>query len=194
MDEYGNEHLREEDTRAIFDAIINDDPLPEEKNADNTPVPGTPESTTPSHDASPTAELVSTVTTNPQDITVQVSNSTGQDGLGASAAAALQNHGFNVTTPDDYPGPLDTTTVFFSPGNEQAAATVASAFPNPTIERVTNLGDVVQVVLGTDFYSVTPPSTSGQQVQVHVVRGSNSTPTELPEDLSITNAADTTCE
>ncbi len=194
MDEYGNEHLREEDTRAIFDAIINDDPLPEEKNADNTPVPGTPESTTPSHDASPTAELVSTVTTNPQDITVQVSNSTGQDGLGASAAAALQNHGFNVTTPDDYPGPLDTTTVFFSPGNEQAAATVASAFPNPTIERVTNLGDVVQVVLGTDFYSVTPPSSSGSPVQVHVVRGSNSTPTQLPEDLSITNAADTTCE
>ena len=45
MDEWGNEHLREEDNRAIFDAIINDDPLPEEKNADNTPVPGTPEST-----------------------------------------------------------------------------------------------------------------------------------------------------
>ena len=42
MDEWGNEHLREEDNRAIFDAIINDDPLPEEKNADNTPVPGTP--------------------------------------------------------------------------------------------------------------------------------------------------------
>ena len=42
MDEYGNEHLREEDTQAIFDAIINDDPLPEERNADNTPVPGTP--------------------------------------------------------------------------------------------------------------------------------------------------------
>ena len=46
MDEWGNEHLREEDNRAIFDAIINDDPLPEERNADNTPVPGTPESST----------------------------------------------------------------------------------------------------------------------------------------------------
>ena len=44
MDEYGNEHMREDDTRAIFDAIINDDPLPEERNADNTPVPGTPKS------------------------------------------------------------------------------------------------------------------------------------------------------
>ena len=196
MDEYGNEHLREEDNQAIFDAIINDDPLPEEKNADNTPVPGTPESQTqaPSQDAAPPTELVDTITTNPNDITVQVSNSTGEDGLGATAAGELQTHGFNVITPDDYPGPLDTTTVFFSPGNEQAAATVASAFPNSTIERVSNLGDVVQVVLGSDFYSVTSPPSTGSPVQVHVVHGSSSTPTDLPEDLTVTNAADTTCE
>jgi LCP family protein required for cell wall assembly len=204
MDEYGNEHLREEDTRAIFDAIINDDPLPEERNADNTPVPGTPESTvtatpdstsdTPSQDAEPSSELVDAVTTNPQDITVQVSNSTGQDGLGATAAGELQTHGFNVTTPDDYPGPLNSTTVFFSAGNEQAAATVASAFPNPTIERISGMGDTVRVVLGTDFYSVSPPSPSGSAVQVHVVHGTSSAPTALPEDLAVTNAADTSCE
>ena len=41
----GNEPPRTEDVHSLFDAIINDDPLPEEKNADNTPVPGTPEST-----------------------------------------------------------------------------------------------------------------------------------------------------
>ncbi|ODQ93199.1 LCP family protein [Mycolicibacterium holsaticum] len=200
MDEWGNEHLREEDTRAIFDAIINDDRLPEERNSDNTPVPGTPEASTDadvmnqSHGPTDSSELVDAVTTNPQDITVQVSNSTGQDGLAASAASALQTHGFNVTTPNDYPGPLDETTVFFSPGNEEAAATVASAFPNPTIERVTGKGDTVQVVLGSDFSSVNPPSPSGSTVQVHVVRGTNSTPTALPDDLAVTNAADTTCE
>lgn len=202
MDEWGNEHLREEDTRAIFDAIINDEPLPEERNADNTPVPGTPESSTngepmgqtPGQGTTGSSELVDAVTTNPQDITVQVSNSTGQSGLAASAASALQTHGFNVTTPNDYPGPLDETTVFFSPGNEEAAATVASAFANPTIERVTGKGDIVQVVLGSDFYTVNPPSPSGSTVQVHVVRGTNSTPTALPEDLAVTNAADTSCE
>jgi LCP family protein required for cell wall assembly len=207
-DEYGNETPRIEDVRALFDAIINDDPLPEEKNADNTPVPGTPESTvsaspesdqtsetTTSEPASPSSELVDAVTTNPQDITVQVSNSTGQDGLGSTAATELQTHGFNVTTPDDYPGPLDTTTVFFSPGNEQAAATVASSFTDPTIERVTGMGDVIQVVLGSDFYSVAPPRPSGSPVQVQVVHSSSSsTPTQLPEDLAVTNAADTTCE
>ena len=165
MDEYGNEQLREEDNRAMFDAIINDDPLPEERNADNTPVPGTPEC----HDAAqprphadaPNGEIVDAVTTDPRDVTVQVSNSTGEDGLASIAASELQKHGFNVTTPDDYPGPLSSTTVFFSPGNEQAAATVASAFANPTIERVTGMGDIVQVVLGTDFNSVSPPQPSG---------------------------------
>jgi LCP family protein required for cell wall assembly len=194
-DEYGNETPRTDDMRALFDAIINDDPLPEEKNPDNTPVPGTPESKSSTPSPAPeSAELVSAVTTNPQDITVRVSNSTGEDGLASTAAGELQSHGFNVTSPDDYPGPLNSTTVFFSPGNEEAAATVASSFSNPTIERVSGLGDVVRVVLGSDFLSVTPPSPSGSPVQVHVVRGTSTTPTQLPEDLTVTNAADTTCE
>jgi LCP family protein required for cell wall assembly len=204
-DEYGNETPRTDDMRALFDAIINDDPLPEEKNADNSPVPGTPESTvsatpdsanqTPAPAPGPeNAELVDAVTTNPQDITVRVSNSTGENGLANTAATELQSHGFNVTTPDDYPGPLTSTTVFFSPGNEQAAATVASSFTNPTIERVTGMGDVVRVVLGNDFYTVAPPSPSGSPVQVHVVHGTSTAPTHLPEDLTVTNAADTTCE
>ena len=206
MDEWGNEHLREEDNEAIFDAIINDDPLPEEKNADNTPVPGTPESAasqTPDSSTSETptpeaatdsGEVVDAVTTDPAAVTVQVSNSTGQDGLGATAASELQLHGFNVATPDDYPGQLSSTTVFFSPGNEQAAATVASAFSQPTIERVSGKGDTVQVVLGSDFSTISPPQPSGSSVQVRVLHGSTSAPTQLPEDLSVTNAADTTCE
>jgi LCP family protein required for cell wall assembly len=202
-DSEGNEPPRTEDMHSLFEAIINDDPLPEEKNADNTPMPGTPESTvsaTPDlaskapAPGSQNAELVDAVTTNPQDVTVRVSNSTGQDGLANTAASELQQHGFNVTTPDDYPGPLTSTTVFFSPGNEQAAATVASSFTNPTIERVTGMGDVVRVVLGRDFYSVAPPSPSGSPVQVHVVRGTSTPPTHLPEDLTVTNAADTTCK
>jgi LCP family protein required for cell wall assembly len=211
MDEWGNEHLREDDTRAIFDAIINDDPLPEEKNADNTPVPGAPESMTNQHPQSatsqaPTAEtptpdatsnageVVDAVTTDPTSVTVQVSNSTGQDGLGATAATELEQHGFKVSNPDDYPSSLPKTTVFFSPGNEEAAATVASAFAEPTIERVNGKGKTVQVVLGSDFSNVSPPKPSGSSVQVHVLHGGSSSPTQLPEDLSVTNAADTTCE
>jgi LCP family protein required for cell wall assembly len=194
-DEYGNETPRTDDLRTLFDAIINDDPLPEEKNADNTPVPGTPESSA----SEPTLvdsndELVDAVTTDPSSVTVRISNSTGRTGLATTAATELRAHGFDVAEPDDYPDSVDSTTVFFSAGNEEAAATVASAFANPTIERITGMGDEVRVVLGSDFDSVSAPKPSGSAIQVHVLHGTSSEPTHLPEDLTVTNAADTTCE
>lgn len=194
-DDYGNEQPRVDDMGALFDAIINDDPLPEERNADDTPVPETPESSSSATSPAPAdGEMVDAVATEPGAVTVRVSNSTGESGLASSAADVLQQHGFNIDTPDDYPGPLTSTTVFFSPGNEQAAATVASSFHNATIERVTGMGDVVRVVLGSDFSDVSAPSPSGSPVQVHMVRGTSSETTDLPEDLTVTNAADTTCE
>lgn len=198
-DEWGNEIPRTDDMRALFSAIINDEPLPEERNADNTPVPGTPESLAgqapdQQDPAQPGDQTVDVIVTDPETVTVQVSNSTGQTGLGATAASALQSHGFNVTTPDDYPGPLAQTTVFYSAGNEEAAATVASSFADATIEQVNGMGDVVQVVLGSNFDSVGAPSPSGSPVQLHVLRGTKAPATELPEDLTVTNAADTSCE
>ncbi|MEU0494898.1 LCP family protein [Mycobacterium sp. NPDC006124] len=195
-DEYGNEVPRTDDMRSLFDAIINDDPLPEEKNVGPTPLSDKPAAAVPPP-ADTTGELVDAVTTSPGDITVRVSNSTGEDGLASTAASDLQQHGFNVDTPDDYPGPLDSTTVFFSSGNEQAAATVASSFASPAIppiERVSGMGNVIRVVLGSDFNAVNAPSPSGSSVQVHVVHDRSSEKSHLPEDLTVTNAADTTCE
>ena len=85
------------------------------------------------------------------------------------------------------PGPPVTTETL-------AAATVAAAFPNAQIERVTGLGEVVQVVLGPDFTAVNAPPASGSAVKVPVTHTGSSTPTQLPEDLTVTNAADVTCE
>ena len=97
-------------------------------------------------------------------------------------------------TPDDDTSTASSTTVQFSPGNEQAAATVAAALGSPKIERVTGLGNVVNIVLGTDFSSVIAPPPSGSAVSVNITHKSSSTPTHLPEDLTVTNGADTTCE
>jgi LCP family protein required for cell wall assembly len=202
-DENGDEPPRMADMRALFDAIINDDPLPEEndQNAQSlgtsptsgpTKAPTTKKTAPPS--AAPEAQRQQVTTTSPQDVTVRVSNATTQTGLAATATSQLKLNGFNVMTPDDYPSSVNTTTVLFSPGNEQAAATVASSFANARVQRVSGYGQVVQVVLGPDFNTVSTPSPSGSSIGMQIERGSGNAPTKLPEDLTVTNAADTTCE
>jgi hypothetical protein len=52
----------------------------------------------------------------------------------------------------------------------------------------------VQVVLGQDFSSVSAPPQAGSSVSVQIDHNAVTPPTKLPEDLSVTNAADTTCE
>lgn len=202
-DENGDEPPRKADLRALFDAIINDDPLPGENDQTVQPLGSNPtapttKSTTKAAPASPTTEAhseqVQTVTTAPQGITVQVSNSTDKSGLAGTASHALKKHGFKVMAPDDYPSPLNSTTVRFAPGNEQAAATVASTLANSKVERVTGIGQVIEVVLGKDFSSVKAPAPSGSLVRVQIDHNANSKPTKLPQDLTVTNAADTTCE
>lgn len=194
-----------DDVRALFDAIINDDPLPGENDHNATSVPTTaaaspttPSTALPGSPASPAAkplsEQVHAVTTSPADVTVRVSNATEQSGLAGATSAGLQQWGFNVDNADDYPGTVKSTKVLYSPGNEQAAATVSSALSGAPIERVSGLGSIVRVVLGSDFRAVTKPAASGSQVSVQLTRGTSVEPTELPEDLTVTNAADTTCE
>lgn len=196
-DENGDEPPRTADMRALFNAIINDDPLPGENDLNATTSPPTKSLTgkaNPSTQApNPLPERVEAVTASPRDVTVQVSNSTAKSGLAATASSQLKRQGFKVKSPDDYPNALKTTTVLFSPGNERAAATVAAAFAHSKVERITGTGPVVQVVLGSDFSSVGTPPPVGSSVSVQVDRNANSQPTKLPDDLTVTNAADTTC-
>ncbi|KAA1251846.1 LytR family transcriptional regulator [Mycobacterium simiae] len=199
-DQNGDEPPRTTDMKALFSAIINDDPLPLENDQNaqtlgNTPTTA-PSTTKKAPPANPTSDVQheQVITTSPQEVTVQVSNGTSTTGLANTAASQLTRNGFNVMTPDDYPNALPTTTVFFSPGNEQAAATVATAFGTSRVERVTGIGHVVQVVIGPDFRAVTAPPPSGSSVNMQISRNSTTPPTKLPEDLTVTNAADTTCE
>jgi LCP family protein required for cell wall assembly len=198
-DQNGDEPPRTADMRALFDAIINDDPLPMEndQNAQNlgstrTTTPSTKSAPTPS--SAPEAQHQQVTTTSPEDVTVRVSNATAQSGLAATASSQLKRNGFNVMAPDDYPSQVNATTVFFSAGNEQAAATVASAFASSKIARVSGYGQLVQVVLGPDFKSVTSPPPTGSSVNVQIDHNPGASPSKLPEDLTVTNAADTTCE
>ncbi|WP_428340596.1 LCP family protein [Mycobacterium sp.] len=202
-DENGDEPPRTSDMRALFDSIINDDSLPGENDMNATSSPPTTSANTQSlkgaqtsRPADPHPEHLQAVAAAPQDVTVQVSNSTSKSGLATTASSQLKRRGFRVKSPDDYPNPLKTTKVLFSPGNEEAAATVAAAFANSKLERITGTGHVVQVVLGSDFSTVGAPPPAGSPVSLQVERNTttSSTTTKLPEDLTVTNAADTHCE
>jgi LCP family protein required for cell wall assembly len=199
-DENGDEPPRTSDMRALFDAIINDDPLPGENDLNATSSPATKSLTSkapqakPSPSTAPRPEQVQAMTTAPQDVTVQVSNSTAKSGLATTASSQLKHQGFKLKTPDDYPDPLKSTTVFFSAGNEQAAATVAATLANPKVERATGIGKTVQVVLGPDFSSFKAPPPRGSSVSLQIDRNTSTQPTKLPDDLTVTNAADTSCE
>jgi LCP family protein required for cell wall assembly len=198
-DENGDEPPRTSDMRALFDAIINDDALPGENDMNATPSPPTSTTNAQSPKGSqagqpPHPEHLQAVAAAPQDVTVQVSNSTSKSGLATTASNQLKRRGFRVKSPDDYPNPLKSTKVLFSPGNEEAAATVAAAFRNSRLERITGTGHVVQVVLGSDFTTVVAPPPAGSPVSLQVERNTSSSSAKLPEDLSVTNAADTHCE
>src|SRR6478736_4555001 len=98
-DEDGNEVPNDDAIRALFDAIINDDPLPGENDQNETTTPVTSTSEKPTEttrsttsdataeatqSAVPTIEEVNAVTAEPHDVTVHVSNSTGETGLGST--------------------------------------------------------------------------------------------------------------
>jgi LCP family protein required for cell wall assembly len=219
----GNEVPRTEDVRALFDAIIDDEPLPGENDLNETLSPLT-ETSTPTSETETTAadgitstdtsttettsettettatttttEQVKAVAADPRDVTVQVANATETKGLATATTEEFDLYGFDVVDPDYYSdwGLAYQTTVYYSLGNEQAAATVAATLPGARIERITGLGEVVQVVLGTDFAGVKYPQASGTQLTVDVTHTGGSTPPKLPSDLTVTNGADVRCD
>jgi LCP family protein required for cell wall assembly len=216
----GNEVPRTEDVRGLFDAIIDDDALPGENDLNETLSPltetstatsettdttgaddaletetSTSETTTETTAATTTTEEVRAVAADPRDVTVQVANATETKGLATATTEELDLYGFDVLEPDYSDWDLAyQTTVYYSLGNEQAAATVAATLPGARVERITGLGEVVQVVLGSDFSAVTYPQASGTQLTVDVTHTGGSTPTELPSDLTVTNGADVRCD
>ena len=209
----GNEVPETENIRALFDAVIDDKPLPGENDRNETlspltaatmsteipvtitPTPSAQEESSYSTETTVTEELKA-VAADPRDVAVQVADPTQQSGLATTASSEFELYGFDVLEPDTYSdwSSVTATTVFYSLGNEQAAATVAATIPGAQIERISGLGETVQVVLGSDFTAVKYPQASGTALTVSVTHAGSSTPTKLPTDLTVTNGADVSCE
>lgn len=205
-DDDGNEVPRTQDVRALFDSIIDDEPLPGENDQNETVTPHTVATKTATNtpatalaeagSAPTTTEAVKAVAADPRDVNVQVANPSERPGLTDTANEDFERYGFDVWKPNYHAewSKVDITTVYYSLGNEQAAATVAATLPGSRIERISGLAEVVQVVLGPDFTTVKYPQASGTALNVSVVHTGGATPTSLPSDLTVTNGADISCE
>ncbi|HPB72691.1 MAG TPA: LCP family protein [Phycicoccus sp.] len=122
----------------VWNAIKADSPL---GTPGSTPSPSSSSSGT----ASPSAEPL---TVSPARISVRVLNGSGIKGIAGQAAEALRVQGFASVTAGDAPRALGVL-VEYSPYQEDAARTVAAAFPGATLRVNSSLHDLVQVTLGT---------------------------------------------
>ncbi|MEC3955279.1 LCP family protein [Nocardia sp. CDC153] len=184
---YGNEIPRESDIKAIFRAVIDDQPLPGEKKTD------APASTSAAPAPKPKLSAV-----DPSTVSLQVSNGSGQAGIAGTTATKLANQGFQIYSTGNYAdGVSAKTKVRYSGGHEAEAGTVASAIPGAVLEPASGLGSIVEVVVGSDFTgTVKAPTAFGQPLPdtPSDAGGPSAAPVTLPSDLEHVNAADDLCK
>ncbi len=184
---YGNEIPRESDIKAIFRAVIDDQPLPGETKAPEI------ESSAPSPaPAAPKQYAVS-----PGTMSLLVSNGSGTPGAARTVASKLGNQGFGIYSTGNYAGGEATTSkIRFAAGLEAEAATVASTIPGAVLEQANELGSIIEVVVGADFAGTVRTATPVGSELPNVPMGEphSAGPIALPSDLEHMNAADDTCK
>ncbi|MGW0039163.1 LCP family glycopolymer transferase [Gordonia sp. NPDC003376] len=186
-----NEIPRTDDVDAIFNAIIDDQPLPGEQQRKTSTTsstgatPPTVTATTPSR-ASATAQ-------NPGNVGVRVLNGTGRTGAASEVSDQLSAQGFDVRGVADASENRTDTVIRYGVGELDSAATLAEMFPGAAVQLDRTVRSGVEVILGSNFDgSVGSVPSVGTTLSVEQLpQASNSG--SLPNDLAVTNAGDTTC-
>ena len=121
----------QESAEVIWESFREDRPIGEEADPSATPSP-----------------TQSPLTVSPDIISVQLLNGTGASGLASQDAAMLEVQGFTVTGTGNAANASTGVLVEYSTGQEEAARTVAAAYPGAKVQEATGLGTVVRVTLG----------------------------------------------
>ncbi len=128
-----------------------------------TPPTTTPTTATGGHKTAPTTTTTTTVPHS--SVTVVVANATETNGLAAHYSTVLTSQGWAVQAPVDAATTEATSSVYYAAGQQEAAASIATALglkpaavvPLTTAVPVTGVsGDDVVVVVGSDLV---PPAT-----------------------------------
>ncbi len=194
-DGQNNEIPRTDDIDNIFNAIIDDQKLPGEKKtkkpaaSNDSPAPTT--SAAPNSDK-PTK--VSAKAMSPSNVGIRVLNGTGKTGLATEVSEQLTPMGFDVRGVADASEQRSSTIVRYGAGEEDAAATVAKMFGGASIQPDRTVRSGVEVILGSDYSgSLESTPSAGSSISANQLPPTASS-VDLPSDLSVTNASDTTCE
>ncbi|SHE52273.1 LCP family glycopolymer transferase [Streptoalloteichus hindustanus] len=175
----GNEVLRVNDTRALFQAIIDGTPLPGEKPAQKGPTPA----------QAPPAATGGPV--DPKTVKVQVVNGTSQGGVGKETADQLAAQGFTVVMRRDGEK-TDKTVIRYSGQRADQARALKSAVPSAQLVEDPSLGGAIQLVIGANFdRKVIKPGSEPPPGDQKAGGEQKPTAGPLPKDLSTVNAADT---
>ncbi|MDX6234891.1 MAG: hypothetical protein QOH68_4026, partial [Nocardioidaceae bacterium] len=89
----------------------------------------------------------------PSNISVEVLNSTGQDGFAAKVAADLAKLGFRVSRTGNSPDGSDasSTVIRYGPSRADSAKTLHAAIPGSELKLDSGFGSGLQVLMGTDY-------------------------------------------
>jgi LCP family protein required for cell wall assembly len=131
----GNQVLRIAEANALFAAVRTDGPLP---------APG------------PVAQRSGPT---PADVTTDVLNASGRDGLAAGVAGTLGELGFRTGEVTNAPQPAMDTVVRFSPDRADQARLLAATVPSATAVPDPGTSGVLQLVLGRSFDGTVRAST-----------------------------------
>jgi LCP family protein required for cell wall assembly len=141
-----------EATRTLFDSVIRETRVPPEL----SPAPEAVPAETPPAEAAQPEPAADALTVPPADVTVDVLNATGTQGLAATAAEGLTGQGFAVGEVGNASATVSTTVVRHGPDVAEQARTVAAAVPGAVPQPDDALAGKVQLVLGPGFSEVVP--------------------------------------
>ncbi|MGM1061069.1 LCP family glycopolymer transferase [Saccharothrix sp. Mg75] len=174
------EMLREAETRALFQSIIDGTPLPDEKPDTSAPATGAP---TPAPVGPKPGKVV-----DPKGVKVQVLNGDPDStGLALYATTELEDLGYDVVITGNGET-TDKTVIKYHTGGEDAAATLAASIPGAVLVADPSMGGAVQLLIGPNWDEVVrAPQAGGGAAPPDA-----GTP-QPPKDLEVVNAAADPC-
>ncbi|MEV1114178.1 LCP family protein [Actinosynnema sp. NPDC049800] len=177
------ELLREEETKALFQAIIDGTPLPEET-PDDTPADPNQAAQGATQTSTPPAGPKQGKVIDHKGLKVQVRNGDpDNDGASRRTTLALRELGYDVVIAGDAPR-AEKTVILYGIGAEDAATTLLSSVPGATLQFQANMGGSVQLLIGPGW---------DEEVRAPQAAGTDPGKTAPPEDLDVVNAGKDPC-